>query len=58
MNNIYPKDPTPGDWSHRGSDCEAHGANIAFARVRGTLGKFYCVACLLEAAQVLKDQEK
>lgn len=54
----YISEPIPGDFDHRGGDCDSHGSNIAFARARGSLGRFECVACLLEVAEILKRQEE
>jgi hypothetical protein len=54
----YTADPTPGDFDHRSSDCDVHGTNIPVARAKGSLGRYECVACLLDVAEILKRQEE
>lgn len=55
---IYQENPVPGDWEHKGLECDSHGPNVPFARPKGSVQKHECVACLLEVAEILKRQEK
>lgn len=44
----YTREPTPGDYEHRGGECPIHGENIVVARRKSALGPYFCVECKLE----------
>lgn len=56
MSKEYTGDPTPGDWDHRGGDCEIHGVNVAHFRARGELGPYFCVRCALVALEKVENE--
>lgn len=49
----YPEDghPDPGSFDHRSGDCPKHGANVVFARPKGSRTTPLCVECMLDAAE-------
>ena len=53
----YTRNPTPGLFQHRGSDCATHGENVPHARPFGGSGKYDCVECLLVAAKQLAQSK-
>ncbi len=50
-------DPVPGDFQHKGGDCETHGVNIPFFRAYQGTGPFFCVRCSVDAMSKRYDEE-
>lgn len=44
--------PDPGLFEHRSGDCATHGANVVFARPKGSCETPLCVECMLETCEV------